>query len=149
MRSNEQKIKEIIMTKNQKQWMYSPPKSPAVKVPQTVKTDVENQANELIETFLKPTYIKPPPEDYEFNYLVDISSKWYRNYFYFCSQYNCPGPNAIRPYFDDKFARLEYVGPDTYNLSYMRHTGKWQPVFFELTYEVCLQEVRKNPLFHP
>jgi hypothetical protein len=137
------------MTKKQKRWVYSPKKSPVHEVPETVKADVGNKANELIESFLKPTYIKPPPEDDRFNYLVDISSKWYRNYFYFCNRYNCPGPNAIRPYFDDKFARLEYVGKDTYNLSYMRHTGKWQPVYYELTLEECLQEVRENPLFQP
>lgn len=137
------------MTKKQKRWVYSSKKSFVPKVPETVKADVENKANELIESFLKPTYIKPPPEDDRFNYLADISSKWYRNYFYFCNRYNCPGPNAIKPYLDDKFARLECVGKDTYNLSYMRYTGKWQPVYYELTLEECLQEVRENPLFQP
>ncbi len=137
------------MAKQQKRWVHSPKKSPAPKVPELVKIDVENRANELIESFLKPTYIKPPPEDDRFNYLADISSKWYRKYFYFCSRYNCPGSNAIRPYFDDKFARLEYVGIDTYNLSYMRHTEKWQPVYYGLTLEECLKAVREDPLFHP
>ncbi len=134
------------MTKRQKYWGYSNKK---LGVPESVKIDVENKANELIESFLKPKYIKPPPEDLQYNYLTDISSKWYRNYFYFCNRYNCPGPNAIKPYFDDKFARIEYVGNNTYNLSYMRHTGKWHSVFYELKLEECLHEVRENPIFQP
>ena len=122
------------MAKNQKRWVYNPQNSPSIKVPEATKVDVENKANALIETFLKPTYFKPPPKDERFNYLADISLKWYRNYFNFCTRYNCPGPNAITPYFDDKFARLEYVAPDRYNLSYMRHTGKWHPVYYGLTF---------------
>ncbi len=137
------------MAKNQKRWIYSPKKTSSPKVLDSVKDDVEKQAKDLIESYLKPTFIKPPPEDARFNYLVDIYSKWYRNYFYFCCRYCCPGPNAISPFFDDKFARLEHIGKDTYNLSYMRHTGKWQQVGFELTLEECLKAVRDDPMFQP
>ena len=118
-------------------------------MPENVKVDVKTQADELIESYLKTTFIKPPPEDNRFNYLVDISSKWYRNYFYFCSRYCCPGPNAISPHFDDKFARFEYVGRDSYNLAFMRYTGKWQEVYFELTLEECLKSIRDEPFFQP
>ena len=57
--------------------------------------------------------------------------------------------NAISPHFDDKFARLEYIGKDSYNLSYMRHTGKWQQVGFGLTLDKCLKAVRDDPMFQP
>jgi hypothetical protein len=137
------------MAKNQKRWVYRPKKMSSPKIPESLKSDVGTKADELIESYLKPTFIKPPPQDDRFNYLVDISSKWYRNYFYFCCRYCCPGPNAISPHFDDKFARLEYVGKDNYNLSYMRHTGKWQAVYDDLTLEECLKAIRDEALFQP
>ena len=137
------------MAKNPKRWVYNPQKASSSKPSESVKAEVETKANELIESFLKPTFIKPPPEDDRFNYLVDITSKWYRNYFYFCSRYCSPGPNAISPYFDDKFARLEYAGVNSYNLAFMRHTGQWQELHFELSLEECLQAIQSEPFFHP
>jgi hypothetical protein len=77
---------------------------------ENVKADVERKAAELVEKVLKPQHIKPPPEDVRFNYIVDIYTRWRGNYFYFCAKYHSPGPNAISPFFEVKFARLEYVG---------------------------------------
>ena len=110
---------------------------------------MEKKANELVDTFLKPNYIKPPPEDERFNYLVDIYTKWYRNYFYFCSTYNSPGPYAISPSFEDKFARLEYVGPDRYNLFYMRYTGQWWELYQDFSLEDCFNAIEEEPHFQP
>jgi len=138
-----------MIAKNQQRWIYSPKKPKPPKVPESVKADVETRANDIIESYIKPTFIKPPPDEDRFNYLVDISSKWYRKYFYFCSRYCSPGPNAISPYFDDKFARMEYLGEDNYNLAFMRHTGKWQEIYHGRTLEECLQAVREDPFFHP
>jgi hypothetical protein len=124
-------------------------KKSSQKAPESVKSHVENRANQLIETFLKPTFIQPPPEEPRFNYLVDITSKWYRNYFYFCCRYCSPGPNAISPYFEDKFARLEYTGHDRFNLAFMRHTGQWQELYQGLTLDECLQAIQEEPFFQP
>ncbi len=85
------------MAKSQKQWVYSPRKPTSPKMPTPVKTEVAQKAQELIETFLKPTYVKPPPENPQFNYITDITAKWWRNYFYFYAVYAVRGPNAIAP----------------------------------------------------
>jgi hypothetical protein len=135
--------------KQKRMWVYSPAKAPKPKVPESEKQLITQKCNELIETELKPKHIKPPPTDNEWNYLVDIFGKWYRNYFYFCSTYNCPSPNAIVPSFEDKFARLEYVGKDSFNIAYMRHTGKWWEIFQGLTLEQCLEEMKNNVILHP
>ena len=137
------------MADRQKRWVYSPPKSPKPRVPDAVKADVEGKARELIETVLKPAHVKPPPEDPRFNYLVDIYARWYRNYFYFCSRYCCPGPNAIAPFFEDRFARLEYVDRDRYHLAYMRYTGQWWEIYRDLSLGECLVTVRDEPHFSP
>ncbi len=137
------------MTNRQKRWVYSPRKAPKPKVPESVKGELEKKAEKLVETVLKPQHVEPPPEEALFNYMVDIYTRWYRSYFYFCSRYHCPGPNAISPYFEDKFARLEYVGNGRFNLSFMRHTGKWVEIYTDLTMDESLEAVRDDPWFHP
>jgi hypothetical protein len=137
------------VARRQKRWIYSPPRPPKPKVPDAAKADVEARARELIETVLKPAHLKPPPEEMRFNYLADIYAKWYRNYFYFCSRYCCPGPNAVAPFFEARFARLEYVDHDLYHLSYMRHTGQWWEIYRDLSLAECLVAIRDEPHFLP
>jgi len=130
------------------EWGYAPKKPAPPKVPEALKRKVETEANALIETVLKPKHIAPP-ENPQFNYIVDIFTQWYRNYFYFISRRAVPGPNAISPFFDAKFARLEYVGGDHFNLSFMRHTGQWVEIYPDLSLDECLAAVRDDPWFHP
>lgn len=137
------------MAQKRKTWIYSPPKPPKPKVPEAIKTELEAKAHELVESVLKPTHVKPPPQDERFNYVVDIFTKWHRNYFYFCARYRCPGPNALSPYFEVGFARLEYVGRRSFNLSYMRHTGKWWELYTGLSLDECLTAIRDEPHFLP
>ena len=124
-------------------------KKSGIKITDALKSKVKEKADSLIGNVLKPKYIKPPPEDNDFNYIVDIFSKWHRSYFYFCSKYNCPSPNAMAPSFNSNFARLEYVGGDKFNLAYMRHTGKWLEISFDLSLEECLDEIENLPHFMP
>src|SRR4028119_1877960 len=100
--------------KAKKLWLSSSPKQSKPTVPDTEKQLIEQKCNELIQTEFKPKYIDSPPTDHDFNYLTDIFGKWYRNYFYFCSTYNCPSPRAISPSFESRSARLEYVGQDCF-----------------------------------
>ena len=131
------------------QWGYSPKKPAPPKVPEALKRKVETEANALIESVLRPQHVQQPAEDPQFNYIVDLSTKWYRSYFYFCSRYAVSGPNAIVPFFDDKFARLEYIGGDRFSLSAMRHNGQWMEIFPDLSLDECLAAVRDDPWFHP
>lgn len=139
------------MAKTRKMWVYSPPKPPAPKVPLSVKTDVQQKANELVETVLKPKHIQPPPAPNQFqhNYIADIYTKWYRHYFYFCAKYCVPGPNAFVPFFEAKFARLEYIRAACFNLSFMRYTDEWVEVYPNLSLEKCLAAIKVDSFFHP
>jgi len=134
--------------KKKRIWLPVKKKS-ASKVPDALKSQVKAEADELIEKVLKPKFIKPPPEDNDFNYLVDIYSKWYRNYFYFCSKYNCPGPNAISPSFESKFARLEYMENGSFALSYMRHNDKWLEIASDLSLKEALDTIESGGSFFP
>ena len=132
-----------------KQWVVSSSPHVKAKVTDAIKMELTDNANALIENVIKPNHISPPPTDNDFNYLVDVYSKWYRNYFYFCSTYNCPSPNATAPSFDIKWARMEFVGNNKFNVSYMRHTEKWAEVFQELSMIDSLKAIAEEPYFAP
>jgi hypothetical protein len=132
-----------------KVWTLRPPRKLKHTAPQSVKAHVQGKADHLIQSILKPEHIKPPPENAWLNYIVDIYSKWYHSYFYFCATYRCPGPNRMSEFFESRFARLEYAGNETFNLSYMRHTGQWIELFTNLTLDECLESIKSEPHYLP
>ena len=136
------------MAKKQKIWGYRPPSAHKSKLPGAVKATVQGKATDLVERVLKPKFIKPPPEKEILNYVVDIYTKWYRNYFYFCAKYCSPAPNALSPYFEFKFARMEYVGLGArFNLSFMRHTGQWVEIYQGIPLDECFSAIEYDPWF--
>jgi hypothetical protein len=130
-----------------RQWTWAPAK-PKV-APKGVKDEVTTMAHQLVEGELKPTYVQPPPKKPRWNYIVDIFTKWRGRYFYLIARYACPGPNAISPFFEVGFARLEYLSNGHFNAAYMRHIGKWWEVRTDMTLAKALRTIRNEPIFHP
>ena len=62
------------MPKSQKRWIYAPRKQAPPAVPAALKREVQEKANALVETELKPLHVTPPPEDPQFNYIEDLST---------------------------------------------------------------------------
>ena len=110
---------------------------------------VESKAKELVENVLKLKHVLPPATDQQFNYITDIEAKWYRNYFYFISTYACPGPNALSPTFESKFARMEYLGDGKFALYFMRHNGEWVGIFDALSVEESMKAIQDDSWFAP
>lgn len=139
------------MAKSPKGWYFSPPKAAAPKVSAEIKEEILQKANQFIENEIRPKYSEEPPKPDEFqkNYRSDFYCKWYRHYFYFCTKYGCPHENAIEPFFESKYARLEYTSTGQFNLSYFRHTGEWHQVYADLSFEECLEAIKNGDLFHP
>ena len=109
------------------------------KVPDDLKKEVQTKADDLVEKVLTPKYIKPPPNKPQWNYPIELWTKWHRSFFYFSSTWASPGPNRIAPTFENRFARMEYVGNRRFNLAYFRHTDEWQTILTELTLDECLK----------
>ncbi len=135
------------MPKPRKVWMISPAKIPKPSVPESIKVALAAKAMHLIENVLIPRHVLPPEPDARFNYITDIGVKWYRNYFYFIAIYACPGPNALSPTFESKFARMECVGDTKFDLSFHRHTGEWIRIYEAISEDECLKAIQEDPWF--
>lgn len=132
------------------QWTFAPDKRKQAKpkVSAAEKAIVKQQADSEVVPTLREQHVKPPPEDDRFNYIEGIDTKWYRHYFYFFATYCVPGPNAISPSFESKFARMEYLGKDSFNLAFMRHTEEWVTIQSGSADE-CFQEILAGGWFTP
>jgi hypothetical protein len=95
----------------------------------------------------RPRNVKRKPKKPRFNYIIDLGIKWHRSSLYFIATYACPGPTAISPTFESKFARMEFVGNQPFNVSFMRHTGKWVEIYSRQTLDECLETVRDDYWF--
>ena len=129
------------------QWTWTRSKTKAV--PHSLKDDLSAKAQELIEKHLKPLHVKPPPENTQWNYIVDMFTKWRGSYFYFMAKYACPGPNAMAPFFEVGFARLEYLSSGNFNMAYMRHTGQWWQIRDDVPMAEALRAVCSESIFQP
>jgi hypothetical protein len=130
-------------------WMVKPARTKKSAIPDSLKARADAKAKELVASVLKPRFIWPPPKKPRFNYIIDVAAKWHGSSLYFISTYACPGPTAISPTFEAKFARMEFVGNSRFSLSFMRHTGKWVVLFDRLSLEECLDALRDDPWFQP
>jgi hypothetical protein len=117
--------------------MLSPAKKPKASLPGTLKDEVDTKACVLIHNVLKPKHVLPPPEGHQLNYVTDITTKSLGSKCYFISTYSCPGPNALSPTFETKFAKMEHVGNAKFALSFMRHTGEWVELYDALSVDDC------------
>jgi len=130
-------------------WYYHPPKPPKPKVPKEIKEKIKAISDEFVKSVLKPKYMICDTSYNEYYHIEEIYTKWWRNFFYFYSKYHYTRQNAIQEFVDSGFARLEYVSEDNFNLSYMRHTGKWWEIFVDLSLEECLETIEEMPHFNP
>ncbi len=126
--------------KPRKVWVYSPT---ATKIQ---KENISKQFEPIVEELKKN--LTPLPEPQKYNHCVDIFSKWRGNYFYIMQKYKV-GENGIKDFFDAGIARLEFYGEGKFNLSYFRHTGKWEPLFMynDITFETAREAILSDPMF--
>ena len=111
------------------------------------KSTIDAYFYPVVEGF-KQQYISKVPNK-RYNYLVDVYSKWYQNYFYLCEKFEPGNSNELKKEFEVKFVRLKYTGKNQFDFSYFRHTGKWDLVAESLTMEECKDMIISIPAFQP
>lgn len=120
---------------------YAPDRRRKVTMFDFQKKEIQTKADDFVKKVLAPMYIQPPPKNPEFNYPVELWTKWYRGLFYFGSTWVSPFPDQTTSTFEVRFARLEYVGDNHFNVAYFRHSKEWCTVFTDLTLDECLQSI--------
>lgn len=130
-----------------KQWGYFPDKPKKPRVPDSIKKEINSLALEFINTKLKPKNIKDIPIEPNRNYISDITTKWYRNYFYFTSVLKTNHPDHKDKKLDVKFARIEYINDKCFKLSYMRHTEQWNEIYTESSIKKCFDIIETEQIF--
>ena len=133
--------------KPRRTWMPSTSKKAKAPLSGTAKTDLDTKAKKLVNDVLKSRYVQPPPKDARFNYITDVWFKWIGSTLYFGATYACPGPTAISPSFETRFARLEHNGGGRFTLSYMRHNDKWFRLPGSFTADECLEAIENDGHF--
>jgi len=133
--------------KKRKSWEKVEPGKSRKTISDFEKQQISDHCQPLVEQF-KIQYIRSNP-DKRFNYLMDIYTRWRGTYLYFCEKYKSEGENRIADEFEVKFVRLEYIGRDTFHLSYFRHTEQWFQVATYLSLQDCLTMMRDIPTLQP
>lgn len=128
-------------------WLPARSRPKKSSIPSDFKAHVAIKVKKFVETVLKPKFIQPPPKKPRFNYIIDVVAKWHGSSLYLISTYACPGPTAISPTFEAKFARMEFVGGTKFNLSFMRHSGKWVVLHRFLSWDECLDAIEHDYWF--
>jgi len=129
------------MAKRKMAWVYSP------TADKSQKESISKQFEPIVEELKKN--LKPLPEPQKWNHCIDVFSKWRGNYFYIMQKYKVGGENRLKDFFDAGIARLEYYGEDRFNLSYFRHTGKWEPLFMyqDISFEEAKKAIFEDSMF--
>jgi hypothetical protein len=102
----------------------------------------------FIADVLKPRFL-PEIRVTEFNYPVDIGGKWHGRYYRFFQRYRANGPHSEGGEFEAPFARLEYVAPDRFDISFHRHTGQWWPLHRGVSLDEALRLLVGDGRLHP
>ena len=112
------------------------------------KPAVTEACQQLIDQFLKPRFL-PGVRPTQLNYPVDILGKWHGAKYRFIQRYRSGFEDNHGEEFDAPFARLDWVGPNRFDIQGHRHTGQWFRLHYSLTLADAIDTLKSNGLLHP
>ncbi len=132
---------------NKRGWVHIQEKAAKKKVTDEIKEKITNFFNPLVEEYREQ--IKNIVPNKEYPYAIEVYTKWVQSYFYFGCVLKLDFENRIADKVDDKFARLEFVDNNLFNIAYKRHTGSWFQIATNLSLEEALVCLRNDPMLQP
>ncbi len=131
-----------------KQWMQTAratrPKPPDDAEKQMIVAACEA----FIVDVLKPRFL-PQIGPTEWNYVIDIHGAWAGGRYRFMQRYRLGMEHNLGEEFDAPFARIDRMGPDRFDIYWMRHTGKWWRLHVGLTLADSLRILETDGVLHP
>ncbi|NKL07027.1 hypothetical protein [Rhizobium leguminosarum] len=102
----------------------------------------------FIRDILKPRFL-PEIRPTEWNYVIDIRGSWAGNRYRFMQRYRSGFEDNRGEEFDAPFARIDRMGPDLFDIYWMRHTGKWWRLHSGVTLAEALRILEADGVLHP
>jgi hypothetical protein len=119
------------------------------KIPDNLEQEVIISAcNAFVRNVLKPRFL-PQVRPTEWNYVIDIRGMWAGGRYRFIQRYRSGMQHNLCEEFDAPFARIDYVGQDSFDIYWMRHTGKWWKLYSGVTLEKALNILETDGILHP
>lgn len=102
----------------------------------------------FIADVLKPRFL-PEVRPTEWNYVIDIHGAWAAGRYRFMQRYRSGMAHNSGEEFDAPFARIDRIGPDRFDIYWMRHTGKWWRLHVGVTLAEALHILETDGVLHP
>jgi hypothetical protein len=128
------------------QWVRTPNK--AVPPSEAEKRQIIEACETFIRDVLKPRFL-PEIRVTRWNYVVEIHGAWTGGRYRFIQRYRAGHGDNEGEEFDAPFARLDRMGPDRFDIKWMRHTGRWWPLYEGKTLKQALRIIDEDELLHP
>ena len=102
----------------------------------------------FIRDILKPRFL-PQIKPTEWNYVVDIQGAWAAGRYRFFQRYRSGMEHNRGEEFNAPFARIDRIGPNRFDIYWMRHTGKWWRLHSGVTLGEALRIIETDRVLHP
>ena len=102
----------------------------------------------FVRDVLKPRFL-PEIKPTELNYVIDIRGAWMAGRYRFMQRYRSGMAHNPGEEFDAPFARIDRMGPDRFDIYWMRHTGKWWRLHTGVTLAEALHILETDGILHP
>ncbi|MGK2871821.1 MAG: DUF3024 domain-containing protein [Alphaproteobacteria bacterium] len=122
-------------------------------VPPAPATEAEKQeiigaCEAFICDVLKPRFL-PETRPTKWNYVVDIHGAWAAGRYRFIQRYRSGMAHNTGEEFDAPFARINRMGPDNFDIYWMRHTGQWWRLYTGVTLAGAFHILETDGILHP
>jgi hypothetical protein len=128
--------------------VWVPRTARTVRLDEAEKRRIVAACEAFIRDVLKPRFL-PQIEPTKWNYPVDIRGVWAGGRYRFIQRYRSGMEHNRGEEFDAPFARIDRVGPDRFDIHWMRHTGKWWRLYTGVTLTEALQILETDGILHP
>jgi hypothetical protein len=119
-----------------------------VRASEAEKAAVVAACEIFIRDVLKPRFL-PEIRPTQWNYVIDIRGAWAAGRYRFIQRYKSGMEHNRGEEFNAPFARIDRMGPDRFDIYWMRHTGKWWPLYTGRTLAEALKILETDGVLHP
>jgi hypothetical protein len=129
-----------------KGWVYVAPRPAPPN--EAEKRRIVTACDAFIRDVLKPRFL-PKITPAKWNYPIDIHGVWAAGRYRFVQRYRSGHKDNLGEEFDEPFTRIVRVGPDRFDIDWMRHTGKWWQLYRGVTLAEAFKIIEEDGHLHP